>query len=70
MQGLISRVVSTIEGTACEIEYIDSAGNVVGYWAYGSFDPAYPYQGGSANSVSGCGKDTKDDVFGGVIDVR
>jgi len=28
-----------------EIEYRGRGGKVVGYWAYGSFDPNYPYQG-------------------------
>ena len=39
------RVVSRIEGTACEIEYTGRLGRVIGYWAYGSFDPRLPYQG-------------------------
>jgi hypothetical protein len=34
-----------IDYTPCEIEYYDRKGNVIGYWAYGSFDPAMPYQG-------------------------
>ena len=42
------RIVDTIsEGTVCEIEYTDQHGNVVGYWAYGSYDPSLPYQGQS-----------------------
>lgn len=28
-----------------EIQYLDRFGRVVGYWAYGSFDPSYPYRG-------------------------
>ena len=40
-----SRVVDQINGTASEIEYTDKRGRVVGYWAYGSFDPTLPYQG-------------------------
>jgi len=39
------RVVSRIEGTPCEIEYTGRFGRVIGYWAYGSFDPSEPYQG-------------------------
>jgi hypothetical protein len=44
--GTISeRVVCSIEGTSAEIEFTDRWGRVIGYWAYGSFDPRLPYQG-------------------------
>lgn len=42
---VIERVVDRIDGTACEIEYTSEDGEVVGYWAYGSFDPEGLYQG-------------------------
>jgi len=29
-----------------EVEYYDENGVTIGYWAYGSFDPSMPYQGG------------------------
>ena len=37
-------VVDTINGSACEIEYRGRNGAVIGYWAYGAFDPTLPYQ--------------------------
>jgi len=45
MNAPTEHVISAIEGAACEVEYRDANGNVVGVWAYGSFDPSYPYQG-------------------------
>jgi len=39
------RTTQDINGTAAEIEYTDRFGRVIGYWAYGSFDPQLPYQG-------------------------
>ena len=45
-KGYTERVVCTAgDNVPAEIEYRDEEGNVVGYWAYGSWDPAYPYQG-------------------------
>jgi hypothetical protein len=43
------RVTAHITGTAghnvaAEIEYRDKNGEVVGFWAYGSWDPSYPYR--------------------------
>ena len=38
-------VVSTVNGIACEIAYHGGDGTIIGYWAYGSFDPSYPYRG-------------------------
>jgi hypothetical protein len=40
-----SRTVDSIDMHPCEIEYKDKNGKLVGYWAYGSFDPNFPYQG-------------------------
>lgn len=43
---LTLRVTGTAgDNVAAEVEYIGRFGRVVGFWAYGSFDPAYPYQG-------------------------
>lgn len=38
-------VITAADSTPAEIEYTNDSGEIVGYWAYGSFDPAYPYQG-------------------------
>ena len=42
---ITERVVCCIDMTPAEIEYTGRNGRVVGYWAYGSFDPNSPYQG-------------------------
>ena len=34
-----------IEGTICEIAYYGRGGRLIGYWAYGAFDPQLPYRG-------------------------
>jgi len=39
------RIVCRIGEIPCEAEYTDRWGRVIGYWAYGSFDPRLPYQG-------------------------
>lgn len=36
---------ATVGGHVSEIEYHDKKGNIVGYWAYGEFDPHLPYRG-------------------------
>lgn len=36
-------VKSTVCGVVAEVAYIDRNGEVVGYWAYGHFDPNLPY---------------------------
>lgn len=42
--GKITEHVKSVDGgVASEIEYRDSKGKPIGYWAYGSFDPAGPY---------------------------
>ncbi|WP_157645621.1 hypothetical protein [Burkholderia ubonensis] len=44
--GDITEMVRTIDGgVVSELEYRGRHGKVVGYWAYGSFDPKLPYQG-------------------------
>ncbi len=40
-----SKVMDTINGIVCEEAYYGRGGQMVGYWAYGSWDPAMPYQG-------------------------
>ena len=42
-----ARILSIDGGGPSEIEYLDENNTRVGYWAYGSYDPAYPYQGQS-----------------------
>ena len=37
------RTIDTIEGHVCEQEAVDATGAVVGYWAYGIWDPSEPY---------------------------
>lgn len=38
------RITSMLEGTVAEYEILDRKGRVVGYWAYGYYDPNYPYK--------------------------
>lgn len=39
-------VVSTSgDGVTAEVEYRGRGGRLIGYWAYGSFDPSWPYRG-------------------------
>jgi hypothetical protein len=33
-------------GVPSEIEYINGKGKVIGFWAYGSWHPDFPYKGG------------------------
>jgi hypothetical protein len=42
---ITSRIVTTDGGFASEVEFRDSKNNVIGYWAYGSYDPSLPYKG-------------------------
>jgi len=39
------KVVDTINGLPCEKAYYGRRGKLIGYWAYGNFDPEAPYQG-------------------------
>lgn len=39
------RVTDSIDNLTTEVEYTNIDGKVVGYWAYGSWDPELPYQG-------------------------
>lgn len=44
--GAITETVKAVDGgVPSEIEYRDCKGIVIGYWAYGSFDPSHPYRG-------------------------
>lgn len=44
--GINDRVLDYIQYTICEVEYTAKrSGKVIGYWAYGSYNPDYPYQG-------------------------
>ena len=44
--GPITETIKSIDGgVASEIEYRDCTGRVIGYWAYGSYDPSLPYRG-------------------------
>jgi hypothetical protein len=43
---ITERVVGTAgDGVPAEIEYRGRGGRVIGYFAYGSYDPALPYRG-------------------------
>ena len=42
---LIEVVTEMVENHPAEIKYLDPYNQVVGYWAYGSWDPHMPYQG-------------------------
>lgn len=42
---ITERIKDSINGIPCEIEYVGRWGRVVGFWAYGCWDPAGPYQG-------------------------
>lgn len=42
---LTETIIDTTNGMPCEIEYRDAENTLVGFWAYGSFDPELPYQG-------------------------
>lgn len=44
--GQITETIMSVDGgVVSEIEYRDRKGVVVGHWAYGSFNPKYPYRG-------------------------
>lgn len=40
-----SEVKATEQGHIAEEAFYDADGNVIGYWAYGHYDPAYPLRG-------------------------
>ena len=40
-----SEVKATEQGHVAEEAFYDADGNIIGYWAYGHYDPAYPFQG-------------------------
>ena len=44
--GDITETVKSVDGgVVSEVEYRGRGGQIVGYWAYGYFDPAFPYKG-------------------------
>jgi hypothetical protein len=44
--GDITETTKAVDGgVVSEVEYRGRNDKVIGYWAYGYFDPAYPYQG-------------------------
>lgn len=44
--GDITETVKSVDGgVVSEIEYRGRNGKVIGYWAYGHFDPSGPYRG-------------------------
>ena len=43
---ITSKIVCLDGGCASEIEYRSRNNELVGYWAYGCFDPAFPYPRG------------------------
>ena len=43
--GITATIKDHVGGHVSEIEYTDKDGTVVGYWAYGHFDPNLPYKG-------------------------
>lgn len=46
LYGTITSEVKSIDGGhISEIAYKDRNGIIIGYWAYGSFDPSFPYRG-------------------------
>jgi hypothetical protein len=42
---ITQRTVDSINGRPCEIAYYDRNGKMIGYWAYGYFDPEGEYRG-------------------------
>lgn len=40
-----SEIKATEQGHVAEEAFYDADGNMIGYWAYGHYDPAYPFQG-------------------------
>jgi hypothetical protein len=44
--GRIDEVTMSVDGgMVSEAKMVGRFGRTVGYWAYGYYDPAYPYQG-------------------------
>jgi hypothetical protein len=39
------KITERIDYVPCEIEYKNSKGDTIGFWAYGYFDPGLPYRG-------------------------
>ena len=47
---LTETVKDTINGYPCEVAVHDSTGSLVGYWAYGYYEPELPYNGESGTT--------------------
>ena len=44
--GIITWTVkNSIANVICEVEYTTENGDLIGCWAYGSYDPSLPYKG-------------------------
>ena len=52
-----TEVVDTIEGVVCEEAYYNAAGEMIGYMAYGKYDPSLPYQGSKERYLNEIEKD-------------
>lgn len=49
MEDEITEVIKSIDGgCVSEVEFLGRGGKRIGYWAYGQYDPSYPYQGGES----------------------
>ena len=42
---ITSKVKDRINGVVAEEAFYDQHGEIIGYWAYGYFDPNLPYKG-------------------------
>lgn len=42
---ITSEIKSVDGGFVSEEAFYGRNGKIIGYWAYGSFDPSYPYRG-------------------------
>lgn len=52
---VVTETIKAIDGgVPSEIEYRDESGEVVGYWAYGYYDPSLPYQGDACEPSNDC----------------
>lgn len=40
-----SEIRATEQGNIAEEAFFDAEGNLIGYWAYGHYDPAHPFKG-------------------------
>lgn len=53
---ITEKIVGTVgDNEPAEIEYFGRRGKLIGFWAYGSWHPDYPYQGLGKTSSGGLG---------------